>query len=254
MFKAAEDATKKRREETLQKPARLRSFKNLQILKTHILNTLNNVDLNDASRSVYIKIRNFTITRLIFFNGRRVNEPARITIKQLETAFNDEWINEASLKRLRTLEDETLVKDNLMCYVSAKNSSSVVGLIIPIELKKHLVYLMSPSVRKNAMVQDENEFVFPNTKSVAHCSGYHAVRAVVDSTDIPRVTATSIRHYLSTIFAEENCDESARLLFCKHLGHSPNINEMVYQDPMAVATLTNVGKFLRRVDCQGENK
>ena len=66
MFKAAEDATKKRREETLQKPARLPSFKNLQILKTHILNTLNNVGFIDTYRSVYIKVRNITITRLIF--------------------------------------------------------------------------------------------------------------------------------------------------------------------------------------------
>jgi len=59
---------------------------------------------------------------------------------------------------------------------------------------------------------------------------------------ITDMTSTKIRHHLSTLRAEE--DNKDADLFYDHMGHSREINKLVYQAPRAKNTLASVGKFL----------
>ena len=106
-----------------------------------------------------------------------------------------------------------------------------------------------------AGVNPDNLFVFPQTlRSMHHWSGWHDVNDVVQSCQgVTTVNATTIRHHLSTPFADSNTNEAARILFCKHLGHSLDMNEGVYQAPRSIATMQNIGRFLRSMDDFGDN-
>lgn len=58
------------------------------------------------SRSNFVELIKFLVTRLIFFNRRRVNEPGRITIKELELAFANESINKSAVGKISTAQKE----------------------------------------------------------------------------------------------------------------------------------------------------
>ena len=254
LFKTSENATKKRRVEALRRPARLPNIDSLQTLKNYILEKLPKISKKEMSRSNFVKLRKFLVTRLIFFNGRRVNEPGRITIKEMELAFANAWINQSAVGNLSTTAQKEILDHFYISYVPSKNSGNIVDLLIPKKLKPYIDILMNPLNRLVATVNPKNKFLFAQTNnSMDHCSGWHDVDSVVKASKIKSVTATDIRHLLSTMFAASKPTDFAKKLFCKHLGHSAEINENVYQDPAAVSTIQEIGYFLLCFDNQSEN-
>jgi hypothetical protein len=65
-----------------------------------------------------------------------------------------------------------------------------------------------------------------------------------------RLTATAMRHRVSTLYAGIEMSETDRQLFYKHMGHSGAINEHVYQTPGAEAEILKVGSNLTAMDGQ----
>ena len=85
--------------------------------------------------------------------------------------------------------------------------------------------------------------VFPGYKnSKSYASGYHDLKSVLAEVSNVNVSAT-IRHYVSTRFAEQETGEKAKELLRRHLGHAPKINDEIYKAPMAVKTLAVIGQF-----------
>lgn len=164
-------------------------------MKEHILKELSEFQSEALSRHEFIKLRGFTLIRIIFFNGRRVNEQGRTTIAELKAAFESEWINNDSLQRISLSKDA--IKDFHIPYITAKNSSTVVSVIIPKELRPQLDILISSSARKHANVHPDNMYVFPHTEfSKDPCSGWHDVEHVIKTCKvISSITATDIRHH-----------------------------------------------------------
>ena len=60
--------------------------------------------------------------------------------------------------------------------------------------------------------------------------------------------ADKFKHRASTLFALTEVPEEKRHAFYKHMGHSQQINRDVYQCPLAVKEVTQVGKFLDTLD------
>ncbi|XP_047738880.1 uncharacterized protein LOC125178653 [Hyalella azteca] len=250
IFRSSEYASKKKREEVLRRPSRLPDMAKMEAVKEHINGRLKVLTGASAiTASDYLEIRRLIVCRLVFFNGRRVSEPCRITIKEREETFEGVWLDERAIFRMCSDEERQLIDSFYIAYISAKNTSSVVDLIIPKDLKRPIQILMSEENRRKAGIHPDNKFVFANIRnSKDHVCGWRDVDTVIKDSKIGRVTSTDIRHHLSTLFAETEQAETVRSLFSQHLGHSDNINRSVYQAPPAVRTLLGVGRFLQNAD------
>jgi len=79
--------------------------------------------------------------------------------------------------------------------------------------------------------------------------GWHAINriCVAAKVDNPeRLTATKMRHRVSTLYAATEVPANDRNIFYKHMGHSADINDNIYQAPLAEAAITKVGIHLSR--------
>ena len=62
------------------------------------------------------------------------------------------------------------------------------------------------------------------------------------------LTATKMRHYSSTHYAALGVPQNQRSCFYLHMGHSKQINEMIYQTQLAEAEVTVVEECLQPID------
>ena len=112
--------------------------------------------------------------------------------------------------------------------------------------------LCDPVVRNAAGVNPANQFVFASTRhSLDHQSGWHALFSIADSLNLKepdKIKATTNRHRISTFVAALDMPDQDRQLFYKHFGHSSEINENVYQNPVGIREVTQVGKRLLKID------
>ena len=94
--------------------------------------------------------------------------------------------------------------------------------------------------------------MFPCTqKSDTHVGGWHAVKRIcldANIEDSDRLTATKMRHRVSTLYASIDMPENERHFFYKHLGHSADINANIYQAPPVESKILKVGKHLLKLD------
>ena len=100
-----------------------------------------------------------------------------------------------------------------------------------------------------------NRFVFPYTRfSTNHVLGWKAVEKCCQLAELDNsITATQMRHYVATIYAALEIPDEERKQFYEHMGHSEAVNKNVYQSPLAVKEVIQVGGFLDRLD-RGKNK
>ena len=61
-------------------------------------------------------------------------------------------------------------------------------------------------------------------------------------------TATSMRHYVATVYAGMEVSDEERNGFYDHMGHTEAINKDVYQSPLAVKEDMQVGQVLYQLD------
>ena len=93
-------------------------------------------------------------------------------------------------------------------------------------------------------------YVLPSTTSINHVSGWHAVNRVLldaEVQDPARLTATKMRHRVSTLYAGLDVSESERQHFYKHMGHSSAINQNIYQAPLGHIEVTKVEQHLQNL-------
>lgn len=104
-------------------------------------------------------------------------------------------------------------------------------------------------------IPSQNGFVFSATKqSTDSVSGWHEIRSVENMFALEgwnNVTATCMRHYLSTLHANRGATSNDNDIFFGHMGHSKDVNLHVYQCPKALRTLLHVGHFLLDVYAGG---
>ena len=234
IMKPIVDNNKKKRQEFLRLPKRLPSESTMNSLKVFIETNLEKaVDEGINCLSDFVNLRRLTLTRLVSYNGRRVNEPGHLTISSLKDAFDQKWIDPRAVKRTCSEEDKKVLSKFLIAFVEAKNASTKVDLIIPISLVPALRALVDEQNRKKAGVLNHNKFVFAQVKNAeGPSSGFHDVSYIIDKVLeekglTERVTATNIRHLISTLFEEKKEGVHVQQLFYRHLGHDKKINEEV---------------------------
>jgi hypothetical protein len=198
----------------------------------------------------FTELRDLTVSRLTLFNARRGGEPARLVRREWEEADTNAWLSE----RMQSENDveKKLFEQMKITFQSGKGNNHLVPVLIPTDTVAAMRLLTDAEVREAAGVSRVNEYVFPSTKcSDQHISGWHAISRVCTWSKVEhpdRLTATKMRHRISTLYAALDVSESDRLLFYKHMGHSGSINANIYQTPLAEAEVLRVGSQLQKMD------
>ena len=112
--------------------------------------------------------------------------------------------------------------------------------------------LILVNVRSSCSVDNDNLYLFVTTKSASgHADSWTSVRDTCIRAGVSypeRMTATKMRHRASTYYSLLDVPENERKAFYTHMGHSQEINEMVYQCPTSVVEITKVGRYLEDLD------
>ena len=115
-------------------------------------------------------------------------------------------------------------------------------------------------IRAECGIAENNPFLFPNTESsLDHVIGSTSIKSVVDKLvdklKSPHLmTADKFRHRAATLFGQMDLPQENRDIFYRHMGHSEQINKDVYQCPLAIREIREVGSFLKEIDTRTVHK
>lgn len=247
IFADAEYQQARNRQERLRKPHELPIEEDVIKLRTYTLDRFaeitNEYHLLDSSS--FKECRDLLVARLTLFNARRGGEPCRLLMNDWNDAKNNVWLAPEHRNALERKEH-----DFKIIYEGGKGTNHLVPVLVPKDCVQPLSLMSKSSIRKMAGVNELNSYLFPSTKhSLSHVSGWHAVNNVCKAAALTKnITANSMRHRVSTLYANLDVSEDQRKDFYRHMGHSLHTNENVYQCPPALREIVNVGAHLANFD------
>ena len=253
VFTDAEYELGKQRQIRLRRPAQFPLESDIQMIRNYTLKKMN--DIGDKftfhDSHSYIEVRNAACVRTTLLNARRGGEPARLLLSDWQEGEQDVWIDHQRLGGLDPLE-ALLVAQTKVCYMTGKGNNHLVPVLIPNDTLKAIRFLCDVDMRKIAGIHPQNRFVFGSTQnSENHVSGWHILKDVCNNIDVHNpsaINATRNRHRVSTLYSALEIPKNDREYFYKHMGHSAEVNENIYQAPPALMELTKVGKHLVAID------
>ena len=198
----------------------------------------------------FTELRDLLVSRLTLFNARRGGEPARLLLSEWHDAENNSWIDVSRLESMITDVDRELFHSMKVTFQGGKGNNHLVPVLFPLDTISAMRKLID--VRDSAGISKTNRYMFPCVQaSEAHVSGWHAVRRICTEAELKdpqTMTATKMRHRISTLYAAMDLPENDRNVFYKHMGHSASINQNIYQVPLAAAEIMSVGSRLKQLD------
>lgn len=258
MFSKAQYKVETRRKEKLRRPAALPPEEDVAKLRTYNVQEMKKmVDDSYKFYSAYEfnRLRALVVCRLTFFNGRRGGEPASLTLKEWEEADQGVWVGDVHKRHLNDPLDAALMEKLKLTFQEGKGRK-LVPLLIPQDTVPAIKKLIETRVM--AGINPKNLFLFPSTQySLRHVEGGDMLREVVTAagvSDPSRLTATTNRHRVSTLYEILDLPEKQHAAFYEHMGHSAEVNRSVYACPPAVKEICQVGKFLDSIDSHCEGK
>ena len=245
----------KNRQTNLRKPQRIPNEEDVQQLRDYTVRTIKAI-LTKSQQSYnpheFKQLVDLVVCRLTFFNGRRGGEPSRLLLEEWKDAEDGSWIDPKQIERIDDPFDKALVGQFMVTYMAGKGNNHLVPVLIPADTKDAVSKLAEDDLRKAAGINSTNPYLFPFTQnSVTHVVGSQCVKNVCCAAglgDHELLTATGMRHRVSTLYALLDIPEQERQLFYKHMGHSAEINSSIYQSPLALMEVTKVGKQLQAMD------
>lgn len=243
----------KTREEKLRRPSAQPLEKDIKTLRDYILQRIREITSDkfcvmDSHR--FVELRDCVVARLTLFNARRGGEPSRLFIKNWNDADKGVWLDQQQLDVLDPL-DKSLAAQFKVGYQSGKGRH-LVPILFTEDTHLALRKLADPEVRSMCGIRDDNTYLFPCTyMSEGHVSGWHAIKGLCNKVHLDNsevITATANRHRVSVLFALTEIPEKDRCFVFKHLGHSEQTNQQIYQAPLAVREITVVGRQLNKMD------
>lgn len=179
----------------------------------------------------YCKLRNFVISRLTIYNARRGEEGTQMLLNEWEDAKKGVWIDKNEIKEIHDPGEKFIANHFLLAYVRGKGRVYVPTLV-PNDCIKAIDILVDK--RGEHGIHEDNLFVFASKLSELNCSGYHALREVLEKK--PRLAeikfnATINRHRVSTIYASLDLSPADARIFFQHVSHSEDISRENYRCP-----------------------
>ena len=253
------------RRNTLRKPADMPLEEDVKTLRNYVLKEIKSMTEDPYTvwdKHTFIRLRNLIVTRLTLFNARRGGEPARMTLQDWSYAEAGTWIDPQLVEKVDDPLEKSLLDKFKLAYQSGKGSRRLVPILIPNDTVDGIKKLVRE--RDEVGIHSDNLYLFPNTgSSTDHASGWNSIRDVlklVDGLENPKLLiADKYRHRASTLYAMSEIPEDQRAAFYKHMGHTENVNKEVYQCPLGIKEVTQVGRFetldenCETVDCSIPN-
>lgn len=242
------------RQVKLRRPQQMPSEEEVLKLKTYTVQRMASIVTDEYLNwnvQSFVELRDLTMSRLTLFNARRGGEPARMTVQEWQDADNGAWLDPSRRPQSDEV-DKELFRDLKVTFQGGKGNNHFVSILFPEDCYESMRKLSDPEVRACAEVSADNKYMFPCTQSsTSHVSGWHAVNrvckdAAIESPEL--LTATKMRHRISTLYAGLDIAEKDRQQFYRHMGHAQEINEHVYQTPLAEAAILRVGVHLKTMD------
>ena len=94
---------------------------------------------------------------------RRGNEPAWLTIDQLQMAIDRTWISQelaAQNEKYKAFQN-----DYLICFLTGKSGKQWLPVFIPNDCIDSIKFLINPVIRTKAEIHPDNKFAFAQTGS-----------------------------------------------------------------------------------------
>ena len=241
----------RRGQERLRRPAELPVESDLQRLKEYCVKKMtelsNDYELLDVAD--FRRLRAVIVTRLALFNARRGGEPAKMTLDEFAAAKDGEWLDRQHTEYASDEESEFLRRFKL-AYQSGKGTKDLVPVLIPEDTYPALIKLVE--ARDDVGIDRSNQFVFANTQgSHDHVIGWQMIKEVCKAANVKYphlVTANHMRHRAATIYAHTDVPAPEREAFFRHMAHSREMDEKVYQCPLGVMEVCKVGRYLTKLD------
>lgn len=259
LFGDATYAINKNRQVKLRKPEEMPLEVDMEKLRTHTVDEVEGM-INDeftfTDAHNFRKLRDLTVTRLTLFNARRGGEPCRLKINEWQEAKEGVWIDKQKADAVDDPLHREMLDSYKVTYQTGKGNNHLVPILFPKDTVEAMNRLCDVEAREMAGIPNDNMYVFACTQnSSSHVSGWLALDTVCKEAGIQnkaRINATKNRHRVSTMYAAFDLPEAKRALFFKHMGHSAQINENIYQAPLAIQEITHVGSVLHHIDA-GKN-
>ena len=254
IFYRAQLACEQKRQ-NLRKPNDMPLEKDLSTFRNFLLqetSRLTSDTFKKWDRHDFIYLRNLLVSRLTLFNARRGGEPARMLLSEWMEAQNGAWIDQQQIEGVSDPLEKDLIDSMKLAYQSGKGSRRLVPVLFPKDTLPAMEKLITE--RKECGISDRNLFLFPNTgMSEDHVIGWNSIQAIAklmgNRLDKPHLLiADKFRHRTSTLFALLEMPSEKRKMFYKHMGHTEQMNCDVYQSPLAIREITEVGSFLQNLD------
>lgn len=186
------------------------------------------------------------------FNARRRGEPAKLTLQEWREAVDGAWVDPTLVQNIQDPLENALFDKFKLAYNAGKGSKKLVPILIPNDTVKPIMTLTEQI--KEVGISDANPFLFANTgSSLDHAIGWQSIKFVTKmmASELEKpelLIADKFRHRLSTMYALLDLPPSEREAFYRHTGQSEAINKHVYQCPLSISEVVNVGGFLKGVD------
>ena len=225
----------------------------IKLLHAYILKRLKLLtdDYAFPSSHTFVELPNLALTRLTLLNARQGGEAGRLQTDEWLEADQGGWIDKQRPANLSPA-DKMLVKAMKIAFQMGKSNKHIVSLLVPQDIAPTLKKLSDSSFRKIAGVKESNTFVFASTQmSELSASGWHALKdlcAEIKLQNASLINTTNNRHPVSTLYASLNLPKHERKLFYIHMGHSEDINKDIFQAPLAIISITKVGKQLMQIN------
>ena len=246
------------RRQNLRKPGDMPLEKDLIKFRNHIIEKTSKLasdNFQKWDRHDFIEMRNLLVSRLTLFNARRGGEPARMLLSEWKDAEKNAWIDKQRVDCMMGPLEKELMTDMKLAYQAGKGSRRLVPVLFPKDTLAPIQKLIEERVECG--ISDDNPYLFPNTGlSNDHVIGWNSIQTVAkqlgNELDKPSLlTADKFRHRASTLFASLDVPREQREAFFRHMGHTESINRDVYQSPMALKEITEVGSFFNTLDKEG---
>jgi len=167
-----------------------------------------------------------------------------------EDAKSDACLHKDRLSHLAE-EERSFFSQVKVMYQSGKGNH-LVPFLVPADTIAALDKLCDSETHAQRGVPNTNRYLFASThQSPHHICGWYAMNRVVQCAevrDMKLITATKMRHCVSTIYASLDVPMNQRQNFYRHMGHSADINASIYQALLAELEVTQVGCVLQQID------
>lgn len=234
------------------KPTALPVTSDLVLLKNHLDSEISSLTAQMEkcpNPSIWGKLAEVVLVRVILFNKRRGSEVAKLLASTYKNRPKwKETINEEIFSSLKPVEKELLKRLQLVENQGKKNKRC------PILLTQTMVATIDilEKSRNVCEISSENQFIFASpTSKTEHIDSWHAMNKLAKAAGCvyPNLISSSrLRKYLATVSQILHMEDYELEWLSRHLAHDINTHKNHYRQHDAAIEIAKIGSLVLAAD------